>query len=100
MAEKCTNTSSPVERWMNPYPFAPLNHLTVPFSLTAKTPFTIAKNYLRQSRSSPRFAGAPLKEAGRTFGALTSAEKDPKKEKTPQSSRCASAEGTSGVRQF
>src|SRR5215470_2405424 len=24
---------------MNPYPFAPLNHLTVPFSLTAKTPF-------------------------------------------------------------
>src|ERR1700681_852619 len=33
---KCTNTSSPVERWMNPYPFAPLNHFTVPFSLTAK----------------------------------------------------------------
>jgi hypothetical protein len=25
-----------VERWMNPYPFAPLNHLTVPFSLTEK----------------------------------------------------------------
>src|ERR1700674_1598285 len=36
MAEKCTNTSSPVERWMNPYPFAPLNHFTVPFSLTKK----------------------------------------------------------------
>src|ERR1700724_579119 len=42
MAEKCTNTSSPVERWMNPYPFAPLNHFTVPFSLTEKTPFTSA----------------------------------------------------------
>src|SRR5579871_3547927 len=25
---------------MNPYPFAPLNHFTVPFSLTDKTPFT------------------------------------------------------------
>src|ERR1700734_3693326 len=34
MAEKCTKTSSPVERWINPYPFAPLNHFTVPFSLT------------------------------------------------------------------
>src|SRR5215472_12909688 len=40
IAEKCTNTSSPVERWINPYPFAPLNHFTVPFSLTEKTPFT------------------------------------------------------------
>src|SRR5215472_18058615 len=39
IAEKCTNTSSPVERWMNPYPLAPLNHLTVPFSLTNTTPF-------------------------------------------------------------
>jgi hypothetical protein len=36
MAEKCTNTSSPVERWIKPYPFAPLNHFTVPFSLTKK----------------------------------------------------------------
>src|SRR5579859_8078707 len=44
MAEKCTNTSSPVERWMNPYPFAPLNHLTVPFSLTEKLLSPIAKN--------------------------------------------------------
>jgi hypothetical protein len=23
-----------VDRWINPYPLAPLNHLTVPFSLT------------------------------------------------------------------
>src|SRR5580704_3987258 len=38
MAEKWTNTSSPVERWIKPYPFAPLNHFTVPFSLTS-TPF-------------------------------------------------------------
>src|SRR5882762_969312 len=36
MAEKWTNTSSPVERWIKPYPFAPLNHFTVPFSLTEK----------------------------------------------------------------
>src|SRR3954452_25371993 len=34
MAEKCTNTSSPVDRWMKPNPLAPLNHFTVPFSLT------------------------------------------------------------------
>src|SRR5690349_18785143 len=34
MAEKCTNTSSPVDRWMKPKPLAPLNHFTVPFSLT------------------------------------------------------------------
>src|ERR1019366_3646598 len=44
MAEKCTNTSSPVERWINPYPFAPLNHFTVPFSLTKKL-LSPAKNY-------------------------------------------------------
>src|SRR5947199_10828234 len=44
MAEKCTNTSSPVERWINPYPFAPLNHFTVPFSLT-KTPFALSLKY-------------------------------------------------------
>src|ERR1039457_5331739 len=46
MAEKCTKTSSPVERWMNPYPFAPLNHFTVPFSLTKKLLSPLAKNYL------------------------------------------------------
>src|SRR5208283_952470 len=45
MAEKCTKTSSPVERWMNPYPFAPLNHFTVPFSLTKNSFRPIAKNY-------------------------------------------------------
>src|ERR1700690_565890 len=45
MAEKCTKTSSPVERWMNPYPFAPLNHFTVPFSLTKNSFRRIAKNY-------------------------------------------------------
>src|ERR1700689_1075825 len=44
MAEKCTNTSSPVERWMNPYPFAPLNHFTVPFSLTKNSFRLIANN--------------------------------------------------------
>src|SRR3954453_17207098 len=34
MAEKCTKTSSPVDRWMKPKPLAPLNRFTVPFSLT------------------------------------------------------------------
>ena len=31
---------------MNPYPFAPLNHFTVPFSLTKKLLSPLAKNYL------------------------------------------------------
>src|SRR6476619_1958637 len=30
MAEKCTNTSLPPSRSMNPYPLALLNHLTLP----------------------------------------------------------------------
>src|ERR1700733_3671114 len=34
MAEKWTKTSSPDWRWMNPKPFAALNHFTVPCSLT------------------------------------------------------------------
>src|SRR5713226_3628967 len=32
IAEKCTKTSSPVCRWMKPYPFEALNHFTVPCS--------------------------------------------------------------------
>src|SRR5580704_7825127 len=93
MAEKCTNTSSPVERWINPYPFAPLNHFTVPFSLTETTPFAIAKN------NSPGFLDrrlgpteAPLKETDRKrlLAAVCAAWKKgkirAKKEKTPQSS--------------
>src|SRR6266436_7859737 len=32
MAEKWTNTSSPLSRWMNPKPFPALNHFTVPVS--------------------------------------------------------------------
>src|SRR5260221_1657899 len=42
MAEKCTKTSSPVERCIKPYPLAPLNHFTVPFSFTDTTPFASA----------------------------------------------------------
>src|SRR5208282_68761 len=34
MAEKCTNTSSPLSRWINPKPFPALNHFTVPVSFT------------------------------------------------------------------
>src|SRR5882724_6311162 len=33
MALKCTNTSSPPSTWMKPYPFASLNHLTVPCAI-------------------------------------------------------------------
>src|SRR5205814_10339596 len=33
MAEKCTNTSSPFWRLINPYPLASLNHFTVPVSM-------------------------------------------------------------------
>ena len=32
MAEKWTKTSSPLSRWINPKPFAALNHFTVPVS--------------------------------------------------------------------
>jgi hypothetical protein len=38
IAEKCTKTSSPVDRWINPYPLAPLNHFTTPFSFK-RNPF-------------------------------------------------------------
>src|SRR5208283_2388444 len=77
MAEKCTNTSSPVERWMNPYPFAPLNHFTVPFSLTKNSFRLIAKNY---SSVALLFAlawkrGHPLKGTVRTWVASPHAEK-------------------------
>src|SRR6266852_1249191 len=44
MAEKCTKTSSPVERCIKPYPLAPLNHFTVPFSFTNTTPFASASD--------------------------------------------------------
>src|SRR6202521_5825911 len=60
MAEKCTNTSSPVERWMNPYPFAPLNHFTVPFSLTKKLLSPGLRIILPSLFCLPRFAGHPL----------------------------------------
>src|SRR2546430_15582614 len=33
MAEKCTKTSSPLAREMNPKPLASLNHFTVPCSM-------------------------------------------------------------------
>src|SRR5215469_6824805 len=87
MAEKWTKTYSPVERWINPYPFAPLNHFTVPFSLTDKTPFTNREELLLpESRIAPRSTEAPLREAGwffrlrlRCVQGITS-----KKEKTPQ----------------
>src|ERR1700675_323435 len=60
MAEKCTNTSSPVERWMNPYPFAPLNHFTVPFSLTKKLLSPGLRIILPSLFCLPRFAGHPF----------------------------------------
>src|ERR1700728_1076896 len=54
MAEKCTKTSSPVERWINPYPLAPLNHFTTPFSFK-RTPFPDFI-HLQRSLGTPRAA--------------------------------------------
>src|SRR5579872_1247052 len=45
MAEKCTNTSSPVWRWINPKPLLALNHFTVPCSLFTSR-FSFRKSYL------------------------------------------------------
>src|SRR5579859_6616453 len=104
MAEKCTNTSSPVERWINPYPFAPLNHFTVPFSLTDKTPFTHREEYVPQSLGFCfDSTEAPLKESRRTVGCVSMCGgKLIPKRKRPRCSRGQSmpAAGTSGVRQF
>ncbi len=48
IAEKCTKTSSPVERWIKPYPLAPLNHFTTPFSFK-RTSFPDAYYHLQRS---------------------------------------------------
>ncbi len=55
IAEKCTKTSSPVERWINPYPLAPLNHFTTPFSFK-RTSFPTFINHLQRSSGTPRAA--------------------------------------------
>src|SRR4030081_3443563 len=86
MTEKCTNTSSPVERWMNPYPFAPLNHFTVPFSLTEKTPFASALriNFLPLSDQHLDRPRRPLQKNGRLPGCISNARSKPlQKKKTP-----------------
>src|SRR5215467_5910373 len=103
MAEKCTNTSSPVERWIKPYPFAPLNHFTVPFSLTDKTPFTNHEDVLQFLRSRPGDSGTPLGEAGRIVSVASTMCRGNyfQKEKTPRLPNAASIRcGNSGVRQF
>jgi hypothetical protein len=41
MAEKCTKTSSPLWRWMNPKPLLALNHFTVPCSLLTALLFSV-----------------------------------------------------------
>src|SRR5882762_11314224 len=83
MAEKCTKTSSPVERWINPYPFAPLNHFTVPFSLTESTPFTEREELLpRNPRSKPRSTEAPPQENRRKAASLGAWNETFQKEKT------------------
>src|ERR1700690_267620 len=89
MAEKCTNTSSPVERWMNPYPFAPLNHFTVPFSLTDKTPFTNREElFLRIARTRFDRPKPPSKHPVEIADPLTMCGRSTSKiEKTPQSHR-------------
>src|SRR5271168_5231463 len=86
MAEKCTNTSSPVERWINPYPFAPLNHFTVPFSLTEKL---LSPDHLRiSSLNFPHRSPAmerPLEKTSETWLRLLPEKYVP--EKLPQSKR-------------
>ena len=102
MAEKCTNTSSPVERWMNPYPFAPLNHLTVPFSLTAKTPFTNREELFSGFLDIAPVDRSPLKEAGRTSVASLMYGRSTSKRKRLLSSRSQQicTAGNLGGRQF
>jgi hypothetical protein len=53
MAEKWTKTSSPDWRWMNPNPFAALNHFTVPCSLIDLLP-SLFLSYLCFSTASSR----------------------------------------------
>src|ERR1700677_2656004 len=78
MAEKCTKTSSPVERWINPYPFAPLNHFTVPFSLTEKLLSLIAKNRFPECPDRcPGKPGRPLRKNGGTRLCLSASKKLP-----------------------
>jgi hypothetical protein len=55
IAEKCTKTSSPVERWIKPYPLAPLNHFTTPFSFK-RTSFPAFINHLQRCPVTPRAA--------------------------------------------
>src|SRR6202795_1267371 len=43
MAEKCTNTSSPLWRWMKPKPLLALNHFTVPCSLLTALLFPVSR---------------------------------------------------------
>src|SRR5580704_1391111 len=52
MAEKCTKTSSPDWRWMNPKPLLALNHFTVPCSFTCISFFRLS--YLCFSNASSR----------------------------------------------
>lgn len=62
MDEKCTKTSSPVDRWIKPYPLAPLNHFTVPFSL--KT-VLLSKSQILRIPSALRGTPAEVKRAAR-----------------------------------
>src|SRR6266852_7901312 len=102
MAEKCTKTSSPVERWINPYPFAPLNHFTVPFSLTEKLLSLIVKNCSPVLGLRPGRPGPPSEEPvepGCVYavrGNYFQKGKDPLSSPSPW----ISTAGNSGVRQF
>ena len=57
-------------------PLRPVEPLYCTFLSHGRTPFTIAKNIPRHSRSSPRSAEAPLKDAGRTFGCVYDVQKN------------------------
>src|SRR5882762_9386798 len=78
MAEKCTNTSSPLMRWINPYPFAPLNHFTVPFSrsLTVNS-FRSVVAFLQLSCPAGSASGRESHMRKRNFAVRTRKEKAP-----------------------
>src|SRR5258708_25212460 len=71
MAEKCTNTSSPDWRWMNPKPLLALNHLTVPCSFTA-VPLLLIKLF----GASREFCGASSRNKKRPRGLQTRSPSD------------------------
>ena len=89
---------------MNPYPFAPLNHFTVPFSLTEKTPFTNREELFSRSLGSrfDRLKPPSKKPVEISVASTMCRRKYFQKGKDSSVLHCgaASAARTFGVRQF